>query len=127
MSETTKNKLSRRDFAQRAMMLSATASLVPASIALETPINARVPGQSQPELPKLTPAGQAEVDGRMQQILNLSGVQFDEEQKALLKTLCMFLQPALDHVRAYKLDNGDSPAVYLKPLLEREKKPQPAH
>jgi len=32
-------------------------------------------------------------------------------------------QPALDRIRSYHLENGDSPALYLKPLVEREKKP----
>jgi hypothetical protein len=40
--------------------------------------------------------------------------------------LCIFMQPSLEHVRAYPLENGDVPAVFLKPLFEREKKPQGA-
>jgi hypothetical protein len=32
-------------------------------------------------------------------------------------------QPPLDRLRAYPLENGDGPGLYLKPLLEREKNP----
>jgi hypothetical protein len=121
------SKISRREFAQQAMALSATASLVPAASVLELPVRAHVAGQEPPNLPKLGPASQAESDARFQQIISLHGSQFDDGQKALIKTLCVFLQPALDHVRAYPVNNGDSPALYLKPLVEREKKPQAAH
>jgi hypothetical protein len=40
--------------------------------------------------------------------------------------MCMDLQPTLEKIRKYKLENGDSPALFLKPLLDREKKPQPS-
>src|SRR6266700_2556978 len=32
-------------------------------------------------------------------------------------------QAALDRLRAFPTDNSDGPALYLKPLMEREKKP----
>ena len=32
-------------------------------------------------------------------------------------------QAALDRLRAFPTDNGDGPALYLKPLMERERKP----
>jgi hypothetical protein len=32
-------------------------------------------------------------------------------------------QPPLDRLRAYNIENAVSPALYLKPLVEREKKP----
>jgi hypothetical protein len=129
MDENESKKLSRRDFAHRAILLSATASLAPAAIALEPSAQDNPPAkkQEQPNLPKLPPASQAEADTRFQFITTLPANQFDDEQKAVLKTLCVFLQPALDRVRAYHLENSDGPALYLKPLVEREKKPQPIH
>jgi hypothetical protein len=60
-------------------------------------------------------------------VLALHGPQFDDGQKALLKTLCVMVQPALDHIRAFPFENGDGPALLLKPLVEREKKPQAPH
>jgi hypothetical protein len=127
MKEKDGNKISRRDFAQRAMILSATATLVPAGMTLEQPIHAALPGQTPPNLPKLSPASQAEADARFQQILTLNGSQFDDAQKAMIKTLCIFVQPTLDHVRSYPLENGEGPALYLKPLVEREKSPSTVH
>jgi len=40
-----------------------------------------------------------------------------------LKRLCIFIQPSLDRIRSYTLANGDLPALYLKPLVDRDKKP----
>lgn len=130
MDENEFKKLSRRDFAHRAILLSATASLAPAAIALEPSTAQESPAakkQEQPNLPKLAPASQAEADARFQFVTTLPANQFDDEQKAMLQTLCIYLQPALDRVRAYHLENSDGPALYLKPLVEREKKPQPIH
>jgi hypothetical protein len=129
MDENESKKLSRRDFAHRAILLSATASLAPAAIALEPSTQDNPPAKKheQPNLPKLSPASQAEADARFQFVTALPANQFNDEQKAMLKTLCIYLQPALDHVRAYHLENSDGPALYLKPLVEREKKPQPIH
>jgi hypothetical protein len=116
--------LSRREFAQRAAMLSATASLVPAeAILFRTPLASAA--QSSESAPRLTPDGQAEAESRYQQILSLYGNRLDEEQKANIKRMCAELQPMLERIRNFKLENGDAPALYLKPLVEREKKPQP--
>jgi hypothetical protein len=37
--------------------------------------------------------------------------------------MCVDLQPTLEKVRNFKLENGNAPALYLKPLVERDKKP----
>lgn len=115
--------LSRREFAQRAAMLSATASLVPTEVILSKSQAATAP-QSPQAAPKLTDAGQAEADSRYQQILSLYSERLDDEQKANIKRMCAELQPSLERIRGFKLENGDAPALYLKPLVEREKKPQ---
>jgi hypothetical protein len=73
----------------------------------------------------LSPESQAEVDARVQTILSQYGSRFSEEQKAEIRQMCAAAQPGLDHLRAYELENGDAPALYLKPLVEREKKPAP--
>lgn len=118
--------LSRREFAQRAAMLSATASIVPPAVMLEVPGKTSQHDQAPPSVPKLSPEGQAEADARYQQILTLYGDRLNDEQKAQAKKMCVELQPTLDRIRAYKLDNGEAPALYLKPLYEREKKPPTA-
>jgi hypothetical protein len=118
--------LSRREFAQRAAMLSATASIVSPAVMLEAPAETSLHDQAQPSAPKLSPEGQAEADARYQLVLKLYGDRLSDEQKTQVKKMCVELQPALDRIRAYKLDNGEAPALYLKPLYEREKQPQTA-
>jgi len=127
MNQKKVARISRRDFAQRAILFSATATLAPAAITNAQSSQTPAPSQDQPNLPKLEPASQAEADARLQQVLALHGPQFDDGQKALLKTLCVMVQPALDHIRAFPFENGDGPALLLKPLVEREKKPQAPH
>jgi hypothetical protein len=117
--------LSRRKFAQRAVLLATAASLAPAAILpvadarIPTPA---LPAQDAAKLPKLSPAGQVEADARLQFILSTHENTFDDKQKQLIRTSCVYLQSGLEKVRAYPLENGDAPALYLKPLLDREKK-----
>lgn len=125
MKNKNARTLSRREFAQRAAMLSATASLVPSEVILPKSQAAPAPQATQ-SAPKLTDAGQAEADSRYQQILSLYSDRLDDAQKANIKRMCTELQPSLERIRGFKLENGDSPALYLKPLVEREKKPQTA-
>lgn len=117
--------MSRREFARRAALASAVVSFAPANA-----VNASLPPTPQapppPNTPKLSPEGQTEADARLQTILAQYGTRFTEDQKADLKRLCLLAQPPLDRLRAYALENGDGPALYLKPLVEREKKPKPA-
>jgi hypothetical protein len=72
---------------------------------------------------KLSPESQAEADVRLHAILAQYGTRFTDEQKADLSRLCAVVQPPLDRLRAYAVQNGDGTALYLKPLFEREKKP----
>ena len=122
MKNKNARTLSRREFAQRAAMLSATASLVPAEVML--PRAPAVPTAQTPQTTtKLTAAGQAEADARYHQILSLYSERLDDAQKANIKKMCAELQPSLERIRSFSLENGDAPALYLKPLVEREKKP----
>lgn len=117
--------ISRREFALRAALVSAGASLTGATL-LSTELRGPTPRPQQPAIPpKLSPEGQTEADSRLQAILSEYGGRFSEAQKADLRRLCTEAQPALDRLRAYPTDNGDDPALYLKPLMEREKKPSP--
>jgi hypothetical protein len=127
MNQKKVTRISRRDFAQRAILFSATATLAPAAITNAQSSLTPASHQDQPNLPKLEAASQAEADARLQQVIVLHGPQFDDGQKALLKTLCVMVQPSLDKVRAFPLANSDGPALVLKPLVEREKKPQAPH
>ena len=123
MNQGKRKSVSRRDFTRRAILFSATASLAPGAFTpAQSPAGSPTP-QDQPNLPKLSPAAQAEADARLQNILALHGNDLDDSQKSLLKSLCVMLQPSLEHLRSFALQNGDVPALFLKPLVEREKKP----
>ena len=119
MNQKTRG-FSRRQFARRAALLSATASLGPAAGAFAVP-ESWAPDQS-PNAPKLSPESQAEADARYQQILSQYGSRLSADDKAIVKQANATLQESLDHIRAFPLENGDGPALYLKPLVEREKK-----
>jgi hypothetical protein len=123
MNEPRKSGISWRQFVRRAAVLSASASIVPAASVfagtLQTP-----PAQQPAEThPNLSPESQAEAEARYQQILSQYGSRLSAEEKASLREMNLVTQTSLDKVRAYSLENGDAPALYLKPLVEREKKP----
>jgi hypothetical protein len=134
--------ITRREFARRAALASAVATVAPAA-ALTTPTpppneHANVaaadfggrlsdPTSAAPpqaaDLPKLSPEGHAEVEARIQSIFSQYASRLSDAQKADIRRLCNLAQPPLDRLRAYALENGDGPGLYLKPLLEREKNP----
>jgi len=136
--------ISRREFARRAAVASAVAAVAPASALTSpsSPLNEHTtvaaaglggrpsapssklaPEQQPTDLPKLSPESHAEVEARVQTILSQYGSRFSDAQKIDLRRLCHLAQPPLDRLRAYALENGDGPALYLKPLVEREKNP----
>jgi hypothetical protein len=140
-----RSSISRREFARRAALASAVASVAPAvaiaasaipatslggqSATQDAPLPAPAavaPQNAMPGAPKLSAESQSEADARFQAILVLYGSRFSNEQKNDLHRLCAVVQPSLDHIRAYKVANGDGPALYLKPQYEREKKPKVA-
>ena len=117
--------ISRREFALRAALASAASTLVPGA-AFATPDAQPVASPQEPaSASKLAPASQAEAEARTQAILARYGERLSEAQKADVRRLSLVLQTPLDALRAYPLGNGDSPALYLKPLVEREKRPAP--
>lgn len=124
MKNKTSSTLSRREFARRAAMLSATASLMPCEV-VRVEAAERVSEQAAENAAKLTGASQTEADSRYQQILSLYSDRLDDAQKANVKRMCAELQPSLERLRSFKLENGEAPALYLKPFVERDKKPQP--
>jgi hypothetical protein len=123
MGEKKGSGISRREFTRRAAMASAAASLAPVEVLAADSPAASPELQQPPDLPKLSPEGQAEVEARIHAILSQYGSRFSGEQKKDIRRLCALAQPPLDRLRAYTLENSDGPALYLKPLVEREKKP----
>jgi hypothetical protein len=123
MGEKKSSRISRREFARRAAIASAAASLAPVRVLTAESATASPEPQQLPDMPKLSPESQAEVEARIHAILSQYGSRFSEAQKADIRRLCAAAQPPLERLRAYALENGDGPALYLKPLVEREKKP----
>lgn len=114
--------ISRRQFARGAALLSATATIAPAAGVFAEPATAVPAQETPPAHPKLSPESQAEADARYQQIMSQYGSRFSSEEKDTVQQANAMLQESLDRVRAFPLENGDGPALYLKPLVEREKK-----
>jgi hypothetical protein len=140
--------MSRREFARRAALTAlapvaaasaATAATPAPAEAAQAPAAANAQAATPPtaqataataaqatadtNFPKLSPQSQAETDARVQSILGQYGDRLSDEQKADIRRLCAFAQPPLDRLRTYHLQNADGEALYLKPLVEREKKP----
>jgi hypothetical protein len=115
--------MSRREFATRAAY-GAVAAVTPHPLA---PLGGGLPSMARdPQLPadapKLSRQSQAEAEARYQAIMSQYPDRFSDAQKTDLKRLCLVLQPQLDSLRAWPAANSDAPALYLKPLVEREKK-----
>ena len=126
MKENKDHKLSRREFARRAALLSATASIVPAGIMLPPEaFPGASPSAQSADLPKLSAESQAEADARFQLVLSRYGNRLSEEEKHSTKALCYSLQTTLEHVRAYPIKNEDVPALFLRPLIDRDNKAKP--
>jgi len=117
--------ISRREFARRAAIASAVA-IAPAAALSGRLVPAEFPEQQIKNTPSLPPESQTEAEARFQSILGTYGARFSEAQKADLRRLCVLAQLPLDNLRKFTIENGDGPALYLKPLVEREKKSGPS-
>ncbi len=124
MDNKSDSAISRREFARRAAFVSAAASLAPANL-LGSESAAPLRAQQPASAPKLSPESQAEVESRIQSIFAQYGNRLSDAQKADVRRLATEAQPPLDRLRAFATDNGEGPGLYLKPLMEREKKPSP--
>ncbi len=117
-----KDKLfSRRAFAQRAALLSASATITPAGLLALEPASAAGPEQLPDNFPKLTANGQAEAETRYQMVISRYGIRWTEEEKNAARMACFLAQPGLERLREFPLKNSDVPALFLRPLVEREK------
>ncbi|HEV1994733.1 MAG TPA: hypothetical protein VGR03_10410 [Candidatus Acidoferrum sp.] len=120
--------ISRRAFARRAAIASAAATLAPGALlprAIESDSfdSTLTTIQSPQDNSKLSAEGRTEVEARVHTVLTRYGKRLSGEQKVDIRRLQTLLQPQLESLRAYSVSNGDSPALYLKPLVEREKRP----
>lgn len=132
-AETTSNKISRRRFARQAATVAAAASLVPAGL-LALPIETTPSATAATIRPagtlsakaqrgskkELTPEQRAEVEGRLANIVRKYGDRLTEEQRQHLRRNLEYHQTLLAPVRAFPLDQGDSPAFTLKLATGRD-------
>jgi hypothetical protein len=127
MNRKDGDSISRREFARRASIVSAV-SMVPSTFLAPHLPASEQPFAQTPETPPLSAESQAEAEARYQSILAVYGYgnRLSNPQKFDIRRLCFLAQVPLDNVRKYAVDNGDAPALYFKPLVEREKKPTPA-
>ncbi|POA76071.1 hypothetical protein C1882_28895, partial [Pseudomonas sp. FW305-E2] len=88
--------ISRRQFARRAALLSASATLAPAANVFAQPSPA-IPAQDS-AAPHLSPESQTEADARLRQILAQYGTRFSEDDKKTLQQLNLTTQQSLDRV-----------------------------
>jgi len=123
MAHDKESGISRREFARRAAFVSAAASLAPANLLRAEEAKVETQLQQAPAAANLSSQSQAEVDSRIQSILAQYGSRLSDAQKTDLRRLATEAQPPLDRLRAFTVANGDGPALYLKPLIEREKPP----
>lgn len=121
MNRKDGDSISRREFARRASIVSAV-SMVPSSFLAPDLLTSEQPSAQTQETPPLSPESQAEAEARYQSILVSYGNRLSSAQKFDVRRLCFLAQVPLDNVRKYAVDNGDAPALYFKPLVEREKK-----
>ena len=124
MNKSKEPIINRRDFARRAALLSA--AVFPARLAFQAPAAAATNEQLPEGAEKLSAEARVEAEARFQQIMSQYGSRFAGEEQKQVREGCYKLQDSLERLRAFHLENGDAPAVYLKPLVEREKKPQSA-
>ena len=125
MNRKSRSSISRREFARRAAIVSAASFIPPSNLPLHA-ATTKSALQQPADTPALSAEGQAESEARFQAILGTYDSRFSEAQKIELRRLCFSAQHSLDRLRAYPVENSDSPALYLKPLVEREKKSEPA-
>ena len=115
--------ISRRQFAVRAALASAAVAYLPTNVLAVDQKNLALPQQPPAGTAKLSPEAQAEADARHQAILTRHGSKLSDAQKGDIRRLTGELQKTLETLRKTELENSDAPALYLKPLVEREKIP----
>lgn len=126
MDSKKESAISRREFARRAAMVSAAASLNSADLLSPELLSPPAVPQQLPAGAKLSPESHREVESRIHSILEQYGSRLSGVQKADIRRLAAEAQLPLERLRTYAVENGDGPGLYLKPLIEREKKPAQA-
>lgn len=92
------------------------------SLALPTGIRSSAPETRNPQDRKssLTPEQEAEVEARLANIVRKYGDRLSEDQRQHLRRNLTYHEKLLAPVRAFPLDQGDSPAFTLKLALGKD-------
>jgi hypothetical protein len=118
--------LSRREFARRAALAAAGIAAGPSSSMGgpgPEPYSPSSPAQQAPSDAALSPAAEAEVESKIQFILQKYGSRLNEAQKTDIRRLVREGQKPLEKLRAYAIENSDAPALVLRlePAKNRRK------
>ena len=108
--------LSRREFARRAALAAAGIAVAPGTSIEGTPPDPQSPPGSVQQASQdagLSPSAQAEVESKIQFILQKYGSRLNQTQKADVQRLVKEGQKSLEKLRAYTLENSDAPALVL--------------
>jgi hypothetical protein len=87
------------------------------------PFSPASPAQQMPSDAPLSPAAEAEVESKIQFILQKYGSRLNETQKTDIRRLVKEGQKPLEKLRAYALENSDAPELVLRlePAKNRRK------
>ena len=107
--------ITRRAFARSAALAAATVAVLPADAFAQQAAPAPPPPAAAAEAPpKLSAAGQAEVEARVQGVMRQFGDRLSGAQKAEVRRLITLGQKSVEELRAFPLSISDEPATVLK-------------
>ena len=115
--ENPSGGITRRAFARSAALAAATVAVLPADpfAQQQKPAAAPPPPAAAAEAPpKLSAAGQAEVEARVAGAMRQFGDRLSDAQKAEVRRLITLGQKSVEDLRAYPLSISDEPATVLK-------------
>src|SRR5260370_16133683 len=117
MGDKNDSAISRREFARRAAIVSAAASLAPSNLLTSESVAAPPPAQLPAKAPKLSPQSQAEVESRMPSIFSQYSSTLSYAQKAHIRRLATEAQPPLARLHAVVTGNRNWAVACLNTLI----------
>ena len=111
-------KISRRDFAVSAALVTAAIAAAPTDVLAQEKPAAEAAKPEAPQPPKLSPASQAEVEARYAEVLRKYGSRLAEEQKKDVHKSLLSQQQSLEQIRAFPLQNWDESATIFKAVVK---------
>jgi hypothetical protein len=112
--------ISRRKFGRSTVLVLAGSTLAPASLISSGAALPAIPQQGQGG--ELAESVRAEIESKVQNVMTRWGSRLRDDQKTRIRTIITRHVRMLETIRAYPLENGDSPASVLK-LVENRSVP----